>query len=113
VQVCTAAILRGHGVFGKIARETAAWLAAHGHARLDEVRGLALRAPVAAQAAGPPVLDLDLCNGCRLCEGSCVYDAIHVVDGKADLDEARCERCGLCVTRCRPGALLWAPALPA
>jgi dihydroorotate dehydrogenase (NAD+) catalytic subunit len=113
VQVCTAAILRGHGVFGRIAREAGEWLAAHGYARLDDVRGMAGRAPVADRAAGPPVVRADLCNGCGLCEGSCVYDAIHVVGGTAELDEARCERCGLCLTRCRPGALIWgsAPAL--
>jgi ferredoxin len=108
VQVCTAAILRGRGVFGKIAREAGAWLAAHGYKRLDEVRGMAQQAPIPAHVAGPPIVDLDLCNGCSLCEGSCVYDAIHVVEGKADLDEERCERCGLCITRCRPGALMWA-----
>jgi dihydroorotate dehydrogenase (NAD+) catalytic subunit len=113
VQVCTAAILRGHGVFGKIARETASWLAAHGHARLDEVRGLALRDAVPETSGAPPWLDVELCNGCRLCEGSCVYDAIHVIEGKAQLDDARCERCGLCVTRCRPGALTWSSPAPA
>ncbi len=111
VQVCTAAILRGRNVFGKIARETAAWLTAHGYASLDEVRGMAHREPAAAQAPGPPVVDLDLCTGCTLCEGSCVYDAIHMVDGKAELDQERCERCGLCLTRCRPGAILWASTL--
>ncbi len=107
VQVCTAAILRGRDVYGRIAAEMATWLAAHGHRSLDEVRGLALRAPL-PDASRPPLLDLDLCNGCGLCEGSCVYDAIHVVDKRAVLDEERCERCGLCITRCRPGALLWA-----
>ena len=111
VQVCTAAILRGHAVFGKIAGEVAAWLGAHGYASLDEVRGAAGREPVRAQAPGPPVVDVDLCNGCALCVGWCVYDAIHVVGGKAVVDEDRCELCGLCLTRCRPGALMWAPPL--
>ena len=109
VQVCTAAILRGHAVFGKIARETGAWLASHGYTRLDEIRGMAQQAPVPDHVSGPPIVDVDLCNGCALCEGSCVYDAIHVVGGKAELDEERCEKCGLCLTRCRPGALMWAP----
>jgi dihydroorotate dehydrogenase subfamily 1 len=113
VQVCTAAILRGREVFGRIAREAGQWLAGHGYRELADVRGMALRAPVAAHVAGPPLLDLDLCNGCALCEGSCVYDAIRVVDGKAALDEARCEKCGLCITRCRPGALVWAPTVAA
>ena len=109
VQVCTAAILRGNGVFDRIARETATWLGAHGYTRLEDVRGIARREPVPQQAPAPPIVDVDLCTGCVLCVGSCVYDAIHMVGGKAELDEDRCERCGLCITRCRPGAILWAP----
>jgi dihydroorotate dehydrogenase (NAD+) catalytic subunit len=112
VQVCTAAILRGHAVLGRIADEARDWLAGHGYTRLDEVRGMALRAPI-DQAPGPPIVSTELCNGCGLCEGSCVYDAIHVVGGMAELDETRCTRCGLCLTRCRPGALLWGPTVPA
>jgi dihydroorotate dehydrogenase subfamily 1 len=107
VQVCTAAILRGPGVFGKIATEAATWLGQHGYASPAAVTGLALRrAPTLP--AGPPILDLDLCNGCGLCELSCTHDAIHVVDGKAVMEEELCTRCGLCLSRCRPGALLWA-----
>ncbi len=109
VQVCTAAILRGRGVFGKIAAEAGAWLAEHGCTSLEQVRGLAHRAPMPAQVPWPPLVDVDLCNGCALCVGSCVYDAIQVIAGKAKLDEDRCVKCGLCITRCRPGALMWAP----
>ena len=108
VQVCTAAILRGPTVFGKIAGETAAWLAAHGYASLAQVRGLAHRDAVPEQVPAPPVVDLDLCTGCKLCVGSCGPNALTMLDGKAILDGDRCERCGLCLTRCRPGAILWA-----
>jgi len=111
VQVCTAAILRGPAVFGKIAGETASWLERHGHAGPAAVTGLALGRP-ATRTTGTPVLDLDLCNGCGLCELSCAEHAIRVVDGKAILDEERCSRCGLCLSRCRPGALLWSSPIP-
>lgn len=107
VQVCTAAILKGPAVFGRIATETATWLERHGYAALPEVTGLAIRRS-AERPHGPPLLDLALCNGCGLCELSCGHDAIHVVQGKAILDESCCVECGLCVSRCRPGALLWA-----
>jgi NAD-dependent dihydropyrimidine dehydrogenase PreA subunit len=30
-----------------------------------------------------------------------------MVDRKAVVDEDLCSRCGLCLSRCRPGALLW------
>ena len=107
VQVCTAAILRGPSVFGRIAAETSSWLDRHGYARPADVVGLALGRD-STRTAGVPLLDLDLCNGCGLCELSCVERAIRVVDGKAVIDEAHCSRCGLCLSRCRPGALLWA-----
>ena len=82
------------------------WLERHGHAGPAAVTGLAL-GRMATRSAGAPVLDLDLCNGCGLCELSCAHDAIRVVDGKAVIDEELCARCGLCLSRCRPGALLW------
>jgi len=107
VQVCTAAILRGPSVFGKIAGELDAWLDAHGHASVQEVVGAALTQGWPAGRPEIPVVDPDACNGCGICETSCVYGAIHVVDGRVALDGERCSRCGLCVTRCRRDALAW------
>jgi len=109
VQVCTAAILRGPTVFGKIAAEVATWLANHGHASPAEVVGVALGRQ-ATRMSGVPLLDLGLCNGCGLCELSCPDDAIHVIEGRARIDEEHCSRCGLCLSRCRPGALMWSMA---
>ena len=108
VQVCTAAILRGPSVFGKIAAEIDAWLDAHAKSSVVEIVGLAQRRwPTHRFRADavPPVVDVRLCNGCGLCETSCPYDAIHVIDGVARLDAAMCAGCGLCVTRCRPRAI--------
>jgi dihydroorotate dehydrogenase (NAD+) catalytic subunit len=109
VGVCTAAILRGPKIFGKIARELDAWLDAHDLANVGE---LTRRGRAAWPDAGPgiPVVDPDACNGCGVCVTSCVYGAIHVVDGRAALAGERCTRCGLCVTRCRLDALHWPAA---
>jgi dihydroorotate dehydrogenase subfamily 1 len=108
VQVCTAAILKGPTIFGKIASQMDAWLDEHGYASVEAIQGLTLKRWDERQPRTtpvPPTLDLEVCTGCRLCENSCVYDAIHVIDKEAILDEERCAGCGLCVTRCRPGAL--------
>jgi len=108
VQICTAAILRGPQVFGKIAAEASEWLDTHGYNSIEEIRGLTLRKLAQRQVrtyAVPPLLEVEKCTGCRLCEISCAYDAIHVVDNKAVLNTDACAGCGLCVTRCRPGAL--------
>ena len=108
VQVCTAAILKGPGVLGKIASEMDAWLDDHGYASISDVQGQTIRR-VRERAYRtthlPPSLDHDLCTGCGLCETSCVYHAIAVVDGLAELDEDLCQGCGLCVTRCPVRAL--------
>ena len=108
VQVCTAAILRGPTIFGKIASQMDAWLEEHGYNSVTEIRGLTLtklKDRVFRTSAVPPSLDVESCTGCGLCEMSCVYGAIRVVDKKAVLDASLCAGCGLCVTRCRPGAL--------
>jgi electron transfer flavoprotein alpha subunit/NAD-dependent dihydropyrimidine dehydrogenase PreA subunit len=41
----------------------------------------------------------DNCTACGLCEESCAYDAIHVVDATAQIDE-KCTLCGACVDAC-------------
>lgn len=109
VQVCTAAILRGPSVFGKIAQQMDRWLDEHGYQNVEEIKGLTikrLQERTFHTHSIPPLLDVDLCTGCGLCEISCFYDAIVVMDKKAVLDEDLCFGCGLCVTRCRPGALV-------
>ncbi len=108
VGVCTAAILKGPAVFGKIARQIGAWLDGHGYGSVADVQGLAIRRWEERDFRTvhvPPDLDVDACTGCGLCETSCVYDAIHVVDGKAVLTPEACCGCGLCVTRCPVRAL--------
>jgi dihydroorotate dehydrogenase (NAD+) catalytic subunit len=108
VGVCTAAILKGPQVFGKIAHQIETWLDEHGYASVEEVRGLAIRRweeRAFRTAHVPPTLDVEACTGCGLCETSCVYDAIHVVDEKAVLTPEKCYGCGLCVTRCPVRAL--------
>lgn len=43
VQVCTAAIMRGPGVYGTIASQLGDWLDHHGYASVGDIRGLAVR----------------------------------------------------------------------
>jgi len=112
VGVCTAAILKGPQVFGKIVRGIEKWLDEHGYGSVEQVRGLAIRRWEEREfrtAHLPPKLDLEACTGCGLCEASCVYDAIHVVDegagSLATITPEKCCGCGLCVTRCPVRAL--------
>lgn len=107
VQVCTAAILRGPAVFGRIANELDAWLTEHGHASVSDIQGAALVRAWPAARPLAPFIDPEACNDCGLCLTSCVYGAIHVVEGRVALEGEQCTRCGLCVTRCRRDALRW------
>jgi dihydroorotate dehydrogenase subfamily 1 len=110
VGVCTAAILRGPSMFGRIAAELDSWLDEHGIVSARELCGMALPAPVEASWAGQPEIAAAACNGCDLCTMSCPYQAIAVTDGLAVIDRSACQRCGLCVTRCRRGAITWETA---
>lgn len=112
VGVCTAAILRGPAVFGRIARELGDWLDSHGYRSATDIVGLAVQRAWPAGRLEAPVINPDACNGCAVCVTACVYGAIHIVEGRAALDGETCTRCGLCVTRCRLGAIEW-PGRPA
>jgi dihydroorotate dehydrogenase subfamily 1 len=110
VGVCTAAILRGPQLFGRIARELSEWLDAHGYDSPAVIRGRALTRAWPSGVLPVPRI-LESCNGCAICETPCVYGAIHMVDGRAAIDGELCTRCGLCVTRCRLDAIEWQPDL--
>lgn len=44
-------------------------------------------------------IDLEKCTGCGLCLKACMYDAIRIVNKKAEIDE-NCTLCGACVEAC-------------
>ena len=50
------------------------------------------------------LIDIDACIGCGLCDENCAFDAIHVVDGVAEVNE-NCTLCGGCIDFCEVGAL--------
>ncbi len=103
VEVCTAAIMNGPTVYGRIAQEIVEWLDAHQYESLADVVGMALPHLRRTEQRHPPArIDRELCTLCGLCERSCVYDAISIVRerGTIDVDAGRCTACGLCVSVC-------------
>lgn len=50
------------------------------------------------------IVDNELCIGCGICEDSCAFGAIEVVDGLAVVGDA-CTLCGACVDSCEVEAL--------
>jgi len=107
VQVCTAGILKGPDVYGKILKELEEFLDSHGYKDVAELKGLTHRR-VTERAfrttLDAPAVDRNRCNLCGLCATSCVYGAI-TASGELLIDAQKCFRCGLCVTRCPKKAL--------
>jgi len=52
-------------------------------------------------------IDEELCSGCRICEGLCLYKAISFDEEKKVclVNEALCKGCGVCVAACPSGAI--------
>jgi len=104
VQVCSAAITHGQTVYGKIARELAAWMEEHGYQSIAEIQGLTQRHPQ-TQMSAPPLLIKERCTGCKRCVTSCMYDALYLVEKTIHIHEENCTQCGVCLSRCPSGAL--------
>jgi len=103
VQVCTAAILEGNTIYGKIAGQTEDWLDSHGYDSIKDIQGVALpHLKKGVSLDPPPSVDLDKCTRCGLCEKSCVYGAITVKkkENLFVIDAETCEGCGMCVSVC-------------
>ena len=45
------------------------------------------------------------CIGCKRCEKTCQYDAVHVENGFARIDPDKCTRCGECAKNCPCGCI--------
>lgn len=106
VQVLTAALLHGKGVYAKILKELPERLAHHGFASVQQVKstGLALSAPPLEPSF--PAINNAACTGCGLCARNCPYFALEMDAEKRPVcDTAKCFGCGLCQTRCPAGAI--------
>ena len=107
VQVCTEAILKGPGVYGKIANELNTFLDEHGYKDVNEIKGLVHKKEKEREFRTHkivPEIDQDKCIKCKKCKTSCVYESIEV-NYTLEIDKEKCFGCGLCVTRCPKEAL--------
>lgn len=52
-----------------------------------------------------PVVDTELCIGCRKCMQVCPADAISMKEKAAFINKAMCRKCGLCIEHCPVQAL--------
>ena len=52
-------------------------------------------------SSSQPVINLENCIGCRICEKYCRHDAVKVTGKKAHIDYSKCVGCGQCVAVCQ------------
>ncbi|MBI4321897.1 MAG: 4Fe-4S binding protein [Chloroflexi bacterium] len=110
VQLYTAAVVRGFGVFRRINDEVKAWLDAHGYSSLDEIRGMAARHWGEGYAEQPKIaVDARLCDGCGECERVCAnYKQAISFQWQVPvprIDKTLCVGCGFCSVVCPRQAL--------
>ena len=46
------------------------------------------------------------CIGCKMCEKTCKFDAVHVENNLAYIDPEKCKNCGMCSKACPTGAII-------
>lgn len=107
VHLHTAAILGGLGVFEKIINEVKEIMKERGYESLEDVRGMSLKYldEKPKYELHPAKVNVNLCNGCGICERVCAYDAIRMEERIARVDEKACFGCGLCVSICPTRAI--------
>ena len=52
-----------------------------------------------------PVLDMEKCKVCGICESVCPDSSVHFFDEKYVIDYDFCKGCGLCAYECPAGAI--------
>ena len=105
VQVCTAALMEGFGVFKKITRGIEEFMDDKRYKNITDFRGIALKHIYSLEEVKKEPLiaavNKELCTGCNKCVEICAYEAPQLKTEKiAHIDPRKCVGCGLCLQIC-------------
>lgn len=90
------------------------YMAEKGYSSLEEIQGITLPQistwdVVDRETVAISRVDIEKCNGCKLCPNWCFYDAVSIYETngkrKAAIDPAKCDGCGLCAALCPQDAI--------
>ena len=110
VQVCSLSILKGQGVYGKLAKDLSKWMDENSYPDIESMKGIfhiEEKAPQHILYEGKqvyPTVDYALCDNCGACVKICVHGALSI-DEKLELNQEYCVRCGICTQVCPKSAL--------
>ena len=107
VGMVAAPLLRGLGVFDRVAGDLRKLLGKLGVQDINAIRGLTHRRlrEFSINYDRRSQIDYDLCNYCRLCAKICFVRAITDTGEKVLADRSRCVSCGLCASVCPVAAI--------
>jgi dihydroorotate dehydrogenase (fumarate) len=106
VGVCTAAILRGPGVFTELADGLSRLMDRYGYAAVSTVSRRALRAEKPASRVPADFrFDEAACTHCNRCVTACAYRARSFEGTRPRIDGNACRVCGLCIGVCAAKAI--------
>lgn len=102
VGVCTAAIVKGPGVFTELTEKLSALMDQYGYPDIPSVSGLTLRkGGLEEKKPADFGFDAEKCTRCGRCVTACAYRA-RSLDGQGGMhvDPEQCRVCGLCFGLC-------------
>jgi len=115
VQIQTAFIRKGLGIIEELKADIQNYMIKKGFKTLEEMRGIILPKLItydeyistygATKGRIIAQLDEQRCNNCGVCIDTCIYDALAMADGRLRIMEDRCEGCNVCVINCPEGAM--------
>lgn len=110
IQLCTAIMVRGHGIVGEINRGLGDWLDDWGYGGIKEVVGLSLGnmtslGELERRKIYRVSIDGGKCTRCGICVDRCPYWALSLGGSGIMVDGAKCDNCNLCVSLCPVGAM--------
>lgn len=114
VQTCTAIVMQGYEVIGKLQAGLTEFMEAKGYATCDDFRGKVcgrIKGNDDVDRVKRLVAEIDVakCINCGLCDRVCIYDAPVACPGHYEISEEPCDGCGLCQQLCPVQAIAMRP----
>jgi len=111
VQVCSAIFAYGYEVLSEMVTGLQQYMEEKQYSSITEFKGVLLDELREVEALPSSetivaVVNQKLCIGCKKCEDTCFYDAIHIEEKKAFISPSLCQGCGQCIERCPTGAIV-------